>query len=123
MPVRTSECHPAVKANQNRIALTRGPFVLCAEGVDNGGATQRFFFAKQPDLANAEVSTKTIDAGSFLQVRMGTQAVTADKSVEESPLVLTPYYAWNNRGVSSMTVWFPRDPELAVFDRRSDRRL
>ncbi len=31
-------------------------------------------------------------------------------------LVLTPYYAWNNRGTSSMTVWFPRDRSLAVFD-------
>ena len=59
MPVRISECHPAVKANQNRIALTRGPFVLCAEGVDNGGATQRFFFAKPPKVARRGiVSTK-----------------------------------------------------------------
>ncbi len=116
MPVRISECHPSVEANQNRIALSRGPFVLCAEGVDNGGATQRFFFAEHPKVADAEVSTKMIDAGSFLQVRTGAQAVTADKSVEDTPLVLTPYYAWNNRGVSSMTVWFPRDPKLAVFD-------
>jgi hypothetical protein len=116
MPVRVSECHPAVKANQKRIALTRGPFVLCAEGVDNGGATQRFFFAKHPEVADAEVSTKTINSGSFLQVRMASQAVTANKSIEKMPLVLTPYYAWNNRGVSSMTVWFPRDPDLAVFN-------
>ena len=116
MPVRVSECHPAVKANHNRIALTRGPFVLCAEGVDNGGATQRFFFAKHPEVADAEVSTKTINSGSFLQVRMASQAITADKSNENSTLVLTPYYAWNNRGVSSMTVWFPRDPDLAVFN-------
>ena len=116
MPVRVTECHPAVKANRQRIALTRGPFVLCAEGVDNGGATQRFFFATQPHVADAVISTKTIDGGSFLQVRTEAQAVTATKSVENRPLVLTPYYAWNNRGVSSMTVWFPRDPKLAVFN-------
>ncbi|WP_390621122.1 hypothetical protein [Stieleria neptunia] len=47
MPVHITACHPAVKANRNRIALTRGPFVLCAEGVDNGGTTQRFFFASR----------------------------------------------------------------------------
>jgi len=116
MPVRINECHPAVRANQNRIALTRGPFVLCAEGLDNKGATQRFFFANDPQVLDAVVSTTTIDAGSFLQVRTTAQAVTADKAVENAPLVLTPYYAWNNRGVSSMTVWFPRDPDLAVFD-------
>lgn len=116
MPVRISECHPSVKANQNRIALTRGPFVLCAEGVDNGGATQRFFFANNPEVKDAKVSTKSIDAGSFLQVHTTAQAITADNSIENSPLVLTPYYAWNNRGVSSMNVWFPRDPKQAVYD-------
>nr|WP_236649492.1 beta-L-arabinofuranosidase domain-containing protein [Rhodopirellula sp. SM50] len=116
MPVHITECHPAVKANRNRIALTRGPFVLCAEGVDNGGATQRFFFATPPEVTDAEVTTKTIDAGAFLQVKIDAQSLTSDGSIERSPLLLTPYYAWNNRGVSSMTVWFPRDPKLAVFD-------
>ncbi len=116
MPVRINDCHPAVKANVQRIALTRGPFVLCAEGVDNGGATQRFFFSKTPGLQNAMVTTNKIDSGAFLQVRVDAETVTADASVKDSPLNLIPYYAWNNRGVSSMTVWFPRDQKLAVFD-------
>ncbi len=116
MPVRVNECHPSVKANQQRIALTRGPFVLCAEGVDNDGATQRFFFENDPDVKDATISTKTIDAGSFLQVQLAAQAVTANRSVEQVSLVLTPYYAWNNRGVSSMSVWFPRNAKLAVYD-------
>ncbi len=116
MPVRVNECHPSVEANQNRVALTRGPFVLCAEGLDNGGATQRFFFDERPDVGNANVSTERIESGSFLQVRIEAKTVTPEGSSEESPLVLTPYYAWNNRGVSSMTVWFPRDKSMAVFD-------
>lgn len=116
MPVRINECHPSVKANQNRIAFTRGPFVLCAEGIDNGGATQRFFFANMPKTSNATITTTKLDSGSFLQVATKAQAITANKSAETSPLVLTPYYAWNNRGVSSMTVWFPRNPAMAVFD-------
>lgn len=116
MPVRINECHPSVMANQNRIAFTRGPFVLCAEGIDNQGATQRFFFSRKPSTQDATVSTTKIESGSFLQVRTSAKAVTADKSVEQSPLVLTPYYAWNNRGASSMTVWFPQDPTMAVYD-------
>ena len=32
MPVRINTCHKAVVANHDRLALTRGPFVLCAEG-------------------------------------------------------------------------------------------
>ncbi len=116
MPVRVSECHPAVKANTNRVALTRGPFVLCAEGVDNGGATQRFFFGKLPDTSKGVVSTKTIHSGSFIQVRVPANAVTKDEKTESANLVLTPYYAWNNRGTGSMSVWFPRNKAAAVFE-------
>lgn len=116
MPVRVSECHPAVKANENRIALTRGPFVLCAEGIDNGGATQRFVFDQAPDTGKARTSTAKVDTGSFLQVTLPGRAITKAGDVEETPLKLTPYYAWNNRGTSSMTVWFPRDVAQAVFD-------
>jgi DUF1680 family protein len=116
MPVRVTECHPAVKANTNRIAFTRGPFVLCAEGLDNGGATQRFFFDKLPDTSDSEIKTTRIESGSFIQAVVPAQAVTRSGGAETTKLVLTPYYAWNNRGTSSMTVWFPRDRSLAVFD-------
>ncbi|RMG35190.1 MAG: hypothetical protein D6725_13045, partial [Planctomycetota bacterium] len=116
MPVRINECHPAVAANRKRIAFTRGPLVLCAEGVDNGGATQRFFFEKRPDTSRARLKTTRIPGGSFIQVELTAQALTKDGGIETRPLVLTPYYAWNNRGISSMTVWFPTDRSLAVFD-------
>lgn len=116
MPVRVTECHPAVKANTKRIAFTRGPFVLCAEGVDNGGATQRFFFRELPDTTNANVRTTRIESGSFIQATVSAKAVTKSGDTTTSKIVLTPYYAWNNRGTSSMTVWFPRDKSLTVFD-------
>ncbi len=116
MPVRVNECRPEVAANSNRIALTRGPFVLCAEGVDNGGATQRFFFEKVPDASQAALSTARTASGSFVQVRVPASAVTKSGQTAPADLVLTPYYAWNNRGVSSMTVWFPREKNLAVWD-------
>ena len=116
MPVRVTECHPAVRANRKRLALTRGPFVLCAEGVDNGGATQRFFFDKMPSVSDLPIKTTHVDGGSFIQAELPVQAVTASGDTETTKLVLTPYYAWNNRGTSSMTVWFPQEKSLAVFD-------
>ncbi len=116
MPVRVTECHPAVEANQNRIAFTRGPFVLCAEGVDNGGATQRFFFNETPDTSVAKVTTCSTTAGSFIQASVPATALANAEGTTKTNLVLTSYYAWNNRGMSSMTVWFPRDKNLAVFD-------
>lgn len=117
MPVRFNTCSSAVKANRGRVAVTRGPFVLCAEGVDNDGATQRLFFERFPPPSSARVRRETIkDVGSFLQVSLPGSAVTAADGIEPREIVLTPYYAWNNRGESSMTVWFPRIRELAVFD-------
>ncbi|NCF88153.1 MAG: DUF1080 domain-containing protein [Verrucomicrobiaceae bacterium] len=115
MPLRVNECHASGKANENRVALTRGPFVLCAEGIDNG-ITQRYFLPQSPDAEQVAVTSKTIDSGSFIQASISASAVTQDGETEKSNLILTPYYAWNNRGVSSMTVWLPRDPAQAIFD-------
>jgi DUF1680 family protein len=116
MPVRLSECHPSVEANRGRVAVTRGPLVMCAEGVDNDGATQRFFLADAPATDAATTSQLSTAGGSFQQVKIPAQAVTADGESESRQLTLTPYYAWNNRGVSTMTVWFPREAALAEFD-------
>ena len=116
MPIRLNTCHPNVEANHDRVALTRGPFVFCAEGVDNGGVTERYFFKKLPKLAGSTVKTLSIESGSFIQTTVPASALTATGGTKSQPLVLTPYYAWNNRGPSSMTVWFPRKKAMAVYD-------
>ena len=116
MPVRLNTSNENVKANRDRVALTRGPLVLCAEGVDNGGATERFFFKQLPEVAKALLKTTTIQGGSFIQATTEASTLTAQGGARRQPLVLTPYYAWNNRGAGSMTVWFPRKQSMAVFD-------
>jgi len=116
MPVRVNRSHEAVEDNRNRIALTRGPLVMCAEGVDNDGATQRFFFSKTPKLAQTKTATATTEHGSFVQSTVPATSITKNKKTKNEELVLTPYYAWNNRGVDSMTVWFPTRKDMAVYD-------
>lgn len=116
MPVRSNVCHPSVEANHNRLCFTRGPFVLCAEGVDNGGATQRFFFEKLPITIRSKPYETAVKYGSFIQTRVPGYTINNQGTSKRASVVLTPYYAWNNRGTSSMTVWFPRKKEMAVFD-------
>ena len=116
MPLRITQCHPSVEANVGRIAFTRGPFVMCAEGVDNEGATQRFFVDRLPNVSKTKMYTTAIDSGSFIQASVGVKTLTSSGGTARSKLELTPYYAWNNRGTSSMTVWFPRDKSQAVYD-------
>ena len=116
MPLRVSECHASVGENRNRVALTRGPFVLCAEGIDNGGTTQRYFLPEIPDSTKVKISAKSIESGRFIQLTIPASRVSRGGVSESTDLVLTPYYAWNNRGVGPMTVWFPKEKSLAVFD-------
>ena len=117
MSVKVSHCHKAVEANHNRIALTRGPFVLCAEGLDNEGATQRFFFdSDAPDLSDSTTGKTNTPHGSFVQTTVEVNELTRSGGAKSATMKLIPYYAWNNRGPASMTVWFPSKKELAIHD-------
>ncbi|MBC8871750.1 MAG: glycoside hydrolase family 127 protein [Planctomycetes bacterium] len=122
MPVRYSKAIDQVEANRDRIAITRGPLVYCAEQADNLAAAklheradivQRFYVPGPADPA--EIETDVIDGG-LLQgvVRVSVPAMElTDNSVTPSALKLIPYYAWNNRGEDSMIVWLPRNESLA----------
>jgi len=48
MPVRYSVCDEKVEANIDRIAVTRGPLVYCAEEADNDGLVQHFMLPDFP---------------------------------------------------------------------------
>ena len=116
MPLQINECDNRVEENQNRLAFTRGPFVLCAEGIDNGGATQRFFLNRKKVAKKFKLASVQLASGSFSQVKTKANAVDALGKEEDRSLSLIPYYAWNNRKPGSMTIWFPTTPKLAVFD-------
>ena len=111
MPVRKINASNKVEANIDRIAISRGPLVYCAEGVDNEAAVHSFFVdgsqkfahtvAKETDGILSGINTITFNAKSV-----------KSEGIEETPLVMIPYYAWNNRGTSPMMVWMPEKEEL-----------
>ena len=122
MPVRYSKAIDQVEANRDRIAITRGPLVYCAEQADNPAASrtderadivQRFFIPEPADPA--EIETDVVDEGLLKDVvRVSVPAMeVTDDSVTPSTLKLIPYYAWNNRGEESMIVWLPRKESMA----------
>ena len=121
MPVRHSVTIDQVKANRNRIALTRGPLVYCAEQADNGGETvQRFFFPEpaDPSETRMEVLRDGLLKG-VVRVSVPAREVVGE-STKESTVKLVPYYAWNNRGEQSMIVWMPRNEPLARASMKSN---
>lgn len=96
MNVREVITNEAVKDNQNRIAFERGPFVYCAEEIDNKNIST--VSVPEPfdvQLKKENLSGENVDV---LKVKM-----------KNSDLTLIPYYAWSNRGVNKMKVWLPRE--------------
>ncbi len=103
MPVRFNRSIEEVEANRDRIAVTRGPLVYCAEEVDNGGPVQRFTL--DPVDYN-RVDEQTIIEGVLKSVvTISFPASSGNDRIER--LKLVPYYTWNNRGDGSMIVWLP----------------
>lgn len=115
MPVRRVLAHPAVRDDEGRVALQRGPLVYCAEWPDNGGRSLNLVV---PEGA-AFTSEFREDLLDGIQVIKGgiqaAQRTGEGGGVTLAPHELTaiPYYAWANRGMGEMAVWMARDPEKA----------
>ena len=105
-------------------AVTVGPMVYCAEGVDNDGEVFSFSVDRNRLTLNKETPAQiggfkavADDLGEVFTVTAGGTSLTADdpdalfftegyREVERE-LKLIPYFMWGNRGVNQMRVWMP----------------
>lgn len=111
MPVQLNRSMNEVKVNQNRLAVTSGPLVFCAEETDNNGLVQRLMLN---DNMQIMAKTKSITMGqlnSLKQINIQGKELK-DEQLQDATIVYTPYFAWNNRGDGSMIVWTPTKSEL-----------
>jgi len=114
MPIRFNTALDQVEANRERIAVTRGPLVYCAEQADNDGQKVQRFFMPEP-AKPAKIRTEVIRDGllkGIVRASVPAEEIVGD-AVKSSTVKLIPYYAWNNRGEDSMVVWMPRNERLA----------
>lgn len=118
MPVRINKAIERVRDNINRIAISRGPLVYCAEGIDNGGKVQRFSLEHDKILSKAKI--KAIEGETPLAGLPGIELPALEKtaSVEDrdSSLKMIPYFAWSNRDRSSMITWIGTSSNIASAD-------
>jgi DUF1680 family protein len=113
MPVRRVVAHPAVKADEGRVAIERGPLVYAAEFADNGGRVTNLRLsdnaALRPEKRPGLLGGVTVVTGQATAYR-----TRQEKTVTETvPLTLIPYYAWAHRGKGEMAVWLAREPGKA----------
>lgn len=113
MPVRRVSGNPAIAATRKQVALERGPVVYCLEGVDHPGMS--VFETWLPDDTRIEAAMRPdlLESVTVLTIAAQQAERTADGAIASTPVTLTaiPYFAWNNRGLSPMRTWFPRNAE------------
>jgi uncharacterized protein len=109
MPLRYSDAVDKVKANRQRLAITRGPLVFCAEQADNENKKVQRLYIPGPNTP-AQIDVDVIRSGllkGIPRLSVPGRVVTASGS-RPTNIKMIPYYAWNNRGEDSMIIWLPR---------------
>lgn len=128
MTPRLISANPLVREDTGRVALQRGPVVYCLESADQPGLGSLFDAeldsSSEPFRAKFE---KDLLGGVLVLRHYG---VVVEKPFEDEPLyqsttpaarpfkpvelTFIPYYAWANRGMTSMEVWVPADQTAAL---------
>ncbi len=110
MEPRVVKAHQAVRADQGRISIERGPVVYCAEWPDNPG------FSVRSVLMNQEPQFKVSHSDELYGIdKLSTGAQTlafgedGRLAAQDVCLTLIPYYAWCHRGSGEMAVWLPQE--------------
>jgi DUF1680 family protein len=115
MDVRFNKADERIEANGDRIAITRGPLVYCAEETDNGGPVQRLLLKEIPEAG--QITSSKIEEGILQNVIAVKFPIHRSGSAADDVMSvqLIPYYAWNNRDIGSMIIWFPTNEEQVQY--------
>jgi DUF1680 family protein len=118
MPVRAIEANPYVEETRNHVTFARGPIVYCLESIDLPSDV-RLTDVHLPIQAELEPAAGEDALNGFTVLRGRGFAIdqgdwSAKLYRDASPreprpidLTLVPYFAWDNRGESEMSVWLP----------------
>ena len=114
MPVRYNVADERVEADVNRICLTKGPILYCAEEPDNQDNPSLIIM----DGNSTEFKEGQLEDGvmkGIPVISINASAAKLNGTIRNTVVKLIPYYSWNNRGDwKKMNVWFARDKETAV---------
>ena len=114
MPVRYNVADERVEADINRVSVTRGPLLYCAEEPDNEHNPSLYVL---DCIGQAGVVDEFEDGvmEDIKTISLKASAALEDGSTVPAEMVLIPYYAWNNRGdYKKMNVWFGRDAQTSL---------
>lgn len=115
MPVLRLVADERIAACRGRVALQRGPVVYCFEGVDQGAGDVRSLLLDDGPF-HAEAAPDLLGGVTVLRgtARPVSRTLAGGLATGEPiPVTAIPYYAWANRGETSMAVWMATEPGAA----------
>ncbi|MBQ0166219.1 MAG: glycoside hydrolase family 127 protein [Treponema sp.] len=123
MPVVKMAANPAVRSENGKVAVMRGPVVYTLESADNGEGLYRLFLRDDTDFSyefkKDMLNGVGVITGKGYRIAgavcgESTPADTplyapytdeTEERAEQVRLIWIPYYAWANRGKGEMAVW------------------
>ena len=117
--VRKMKAHPWVEEVTNQVAIMRGPLVYCLESADlpEGVSVSEIHIGSNTDLVPRfepdSLGGLVVLEGQARRVvepslKKALYLEAGFESIEPIDIQMIPYYAWNNRGISEMSIWLPR---------------
>jgi len=109
--------HPYVDEDIQKVVFTRGPIVFCFEDVDNKGLDPRDVLipenARVVDFPHSDFQgVRALHIQSMQRHLIQPQTLYSREIYKYDAVpqecVLIPYFLWNNRGKSRMSVWLNR---------------
>jgi hypothetical protein len=113
MELRFLRARPEVADTAGLVAVTRGPFVLCAEEANNGptlaglviDSSKRALVRRESSVALGESLRVELAAYREMAFADGTLYSSEPLHRESCTAILLPYFQWANRGEGEMRVW------------------
>ena len=115
MPVRQVAANTKVVADQNKIALQRGPIVYCAEWPEHSEGRVLNLVVNPETAFTASYRPDFLDGVTVIKAEVEQSKRTMDNQINVSKATFEaiPYYAWANRGPGEMAVWFGTKPSAS----------
>lgn len=109
MNIRRVVANEKVLADNQKVALMRGPMVYCAEWPDFQEKHVRNLVLASNARLKSEFRPELLGGVVVLKGEAGSISRVDDTKTRETatPFTTIPYYSWANRGNGEMIVWFP----------------
>ena len=105
--------NPYVIADAHKVAIQKGPFIYCAEEIDNEKSLHRYLIelSKIEEASEQEQSEyKKICLNAkklkIWQCEELYQYLSVAPEYEDAKLTMIPYFLWGNRNENEMRIWF-----------------